>query len=276
MTKILEHLHAPSLTAVGLTLLIVAHGGTHINRTHQMTPPLLALVTHTNTTHTLSWVQLKVAVEGPSFYNIHALLLALIQPVLVLREMRYFYLNSGSRVSFVGRDTDFATISQAWPQLAVLHMDTSAITTPSLMSSSDYSSDSISQPSEDRNRPVSHDPPYPTTSSLHSFHKNCPRLRLLSFPFSIIPSRLQNYSVPSENVSSHPLEELRSDISWFYPSRDGHPNPMTDELAGQWATHLLALFPKLNAGRGCSLASVKDWQSVCEAMQQIRESRSGS
>ena len=123
---------------------------------------------------------------------------------------------------------------------------------------------------------MSSDPPYPTASSLRSFHKNCPRLRFFSFPFSITPSRLQEYPVPSGYVSSHPLEELLADISWFRSRGDDTPSPMTDELAEQWATHLLALFPLLNAGKGSRLALVGGWKKVCEAMQRIREGDSGS
>ena len=81
--------------------------------------------------------------------------------------------------------------------------------------------------------------------------------------------------MPSGYVSSHPLEELLADISWFRSRGDDAPSPMTDELAEQWATHLLALFPMLNAGEGSRLALVSDWEKVCEAMQRIRGGGSG-
>lgn len=82
--------------------------------------------------------------------------------------------------------------------------------------------------------------------------------------------------MPSGYISSHPLKELLASISWFPPSQDTIPRLMTDELAEQWAMHLITLFPKLAAGRKSRLTIVKDWKKVCEAMQRLRESGCGA
>lgn len=112
LATILNHIHAPSLANVQLMMFLDTHEEAPIDNAEQINPPLRTLATWAIPTHAPLHFHMRVHIRVANYRSIHVPLLPVIQPLLVLRELRYFYLNYGSNLSYRARDSDFAAISQ--------------------------------------------------------------------------------------------------------------------------------------------------------------------